>query len=77
MVSDAGHVNHPPEPRTQGRANPFRNQIEAELAGRHLIRGIVPAAVRPVCCLPGRDTGRGHKSYFLRHVLDSELMFYQ
>jgi hypothetical protein len=30
-------VNHPPEPRTEGRANPFRNQIEAELAGRHLI----------------------------------------
>jgi hypothetical protein len=30
-------VNHPPEPRTEGRANPFRNQIEAELVGRHLI----------------------------------------
>lgn len=30
-------VNHPPEPRTEGRANPFRNQIEAELADRHLI----------------------------------------
>jgi hypothetical protein len=30
-------VNHPPEPRTEGRANPFRNQIAAELAGRHLV----------------------------------------
>jgi hypothetical protein len=30
-------VNHPPQPRTEGRANPFRNQIEAELASRHLI----------------------------------------
>src|SRR5260370_34491876 len=30
-------LNHPPEPRTEGRANPFRNQIEAELVSRHLI----------------------------------------
>lgn len=30
-------VNHPPEPRSEGRANPFRNEIEAQLAGRHLI----------------------------------------
>lgn len=30
-------VNHPPEPRTQGRASPFRNEIEARLFGRHLI----------------------------------------
>jgi hypothetical protein len=30
-------VNHPPEPRTQGRANPFRNEIEAELVSRHLV----------------------------------------
>lgn len=30
-------VNHPPEPRTEGRASPFRNQIEAELVSRHLI----------------------------------------
>ena len=29
-------ANHPPEPRSEGRANPFRNEIEAELAGRHL-----------------------------------------
>jgi hypothetical protein len=30
-------VNHPPDPRTQGRAVPFRNEIEARLYGRHLI----------------------------------------
>lgn len=27
-------VNHPPEPRTQGRASPFRNEIEGRLFGR-------------------------------------------
>ena len=30
-------VNHPPEPRSEGRARPFRNEIDAGLAGRHLI----------------------------------------
>lgn len=30
-------VNHPPEPRSEGRATPFRNEIEAALNGRHLI----------------------------------------
>ena len=30
-------VNHPPEPRSEGRARPFRNEIDAVLAGRHLI----------------------------------------
>ena len=30
-------TNHPPSPRTEGRASPFRNEIDAELAGRHLI----------------------------------------
>ena len=30
-------VNHPPEPRTQGRSSPFHNEIEARLFGRHLI----------------------------------------
>lgn len=30
-------VNHPPEPRSEGRAKPFRNEIEATLAQRHLI----------------------------------------
>jgi len=32
-----GAVNHPPEPRSEGRARPFRNEIDAALAGRHLI----------------------------------------
>lgn len=30
-------TNHPPAPRTEGRAFPFRNEIEAQLASRHLI----------------------------------------
>jgi transcriptional regulator with XRE-family HTH domain len=30
-------TNWTPEPRTEGRAQPFRNEIEARLAGRHLI----------------------------------------
>lgn len=30
-------VNHPPEPRSEGRGTPFRNEIDASLAGRHLI----------------------------------------
>jgi hypothetical protein len=30
-------VNHPPEPRSEGRSTPFRNEIEAGLFGRHLI----------------------------------------
>jgi hypothetical protein len=29
-------VNHPPEPRSEGRERPFRNEIDAELNGRHL-----------------------------------------
>jgi hypothetical protein len=29
--------NYPPEPRSEGRSTPFRNEIEARLAGRHLI----------------------------------------
>jgi len=29
-------ANHQPEPRSEGRASPFRNEIEAQLAGRHL-----------------------------------------
>lgn len=29
--------NHPPEPRTEGRARPFRNEITGRLAGRHLV----------------------------------------
>lgn len=30
-------VNHPPEPRTEGRSRAFRNEITARLAGRHLV----------------------------------------
>ena len=30
-------VNHPPEPRSEGRMRSFRNRIDAALAGRHLI----------------------------------------
>lgn len=30
-------TNHSPTPRTEGRVSPFRNEIEARLAGRHLI----------------------------------------
>ncbi len=30
-------VNHPPEPRSEGRPRSFRNEIDAALAGRHLI----------------------------------------
>lgn len=30
-------VNTPPAPRTQGHASPFRNEISAELADRHLV----------------------------------------
>lgn len=29
--------NYPPEPRTESRALPFRNEIRAQLAGRHLV----------------------------------------
>lgn len=29
--------NRPPEPRTDGHPTPFRNEVEAELANRHLI----------------------------------------
>jgi hypothetical protein len=30
-------ANHPPEPRSEGRATAFRNEIEAVLVGRHLV----------------------------------------
>jgi hypothetical protein len=29
--------NHPPTPRSEGRASPFRNDLEAQLANRHLV----------------------------------------
>jgi hypothetical protein len=40
VTAGRGHhvtaVNHPPVPRTEGRASPFRNEIAGQLAGRHL-----------------------------------------
>ncbi len=39
ITADDRHVraiNHPPAPRTEGRAVPFRNEVEADLASRHL-----------------------------------------
>lgn len=59
-------VNHPPEPRSEGRARPFRNEIEVQLAGRHLVGtwknssdtryfGTVQLAV-----LPGEMVMEGH-----------------
>lgn len=30
-------VNHPPEPRSEGRSQAFRNEISAALVGRHLV----------------------------------------
>lgn len=29
--------NHPPTPRSEGRASPFRNELEAQMANRHLV----------------------------------------
>jgi hypothetical protein len=29
--------NYPPDPRTQGQVSPFRNDIEVQLANRHLV----------------------------------------
>ena len=29
--------NHPPAPRSEGRASPFRNDLEAQLSNRHLV----------------------------------------
>lgn len=51
-------VNHPPEPRSEGRERPFRNEISARLAGRHLVgewmntsdtryHGVIELAVLP------------------------------
>jgi hypothetical protein len=30
-------TNHPPAPRSEGRASPFRNELEAQMANRHLV----------------------------------------
>jgi transcriptional regulator with XRE-family HTH domain len=59
-------VNHPPEPRSEGRRQAFRNEIEARLIGRHLVgewqntsdhryAGVLQLAV-----LPGEIVMQGH-----------------
>lgn len=64
-------VNHPPDPRSQGRVQPFRNTVEALLVGRHLIGewqntsdtrycGAVQLAVQPgETMMVGQYTGVG------------------
>lgn len=64
-------VNHPPGPRSQGRRRPFRNEIEARLAGRHLVGvwqntsdtrycgGLQLAVLPGECVMQGHYTGVG------------------
>ncbi len=64
-------VNHPPEPRSQGRRQAFRNEIEARLAGRHLVGvwqntsdfrycgGLQLAVLPGECVMQGHYTGVG------------------
>jgi len=65
---------HFPEPRTEGRHNPFRNEIEFELANRHLLGhwknisdtryfGTIHLAV-----LPGENVLEGHYTAFASDV---------
>lgn len=67
-------ANYPPAPRTEGRAQPFRNEIEAQLASRHLIGhwrntsdtryfGAVHLAV-----LPGEMVMEGHYTGFASDI---------
>lgn len=41
QIGEAGGLlaitNSPPEPRSEGRASPFRNDLDAQLANRHLV----------------------------------------
>jgi hypothetical protein len=71
-------TNYPPAPRTDGRAFPFRNEIEATLASRHLIGhwrntsdtryfGSVHLAV-----LPGETIMEGHYTGFGSDISVSE-----
>ena len=59
-------VNHPPEPRSQGRGRPFRNEIEARLAGRHLVGEWQNTSDTRYCgglqlaVLPGETVMQGH-----------------
>jgi hypothetical protein len=59
-------VNHPPEPRSQGRGKPFCNEIEARLAGRHLVGEWQNTSDTRYCgalqlaVLPGETVMQGH-----------------
>ena len=59
-------VNHPPEPRSEGRGRPFRNEIEAGLFGRHLIGEWRNTSDTRYCgalqlaVLPGETVMQGH-----------------
>lgn len=59
-------VNHPPEPRSQGRSRSFRNEIEARLAGRHLVGLWQNTSDTRYCgslqlaVLPGESVMQGH-----------------
>lgn len=59
-------VNHPPEPRSQGRRQAFRNEIEARLAGRHLVGEWQNTSDTRYCgglqlaVLPGETVMQGH-----------------
>jgi hypothetical protein len=66
--------NYPPTPRSEGRASPFRNDIEAQLANRHLIGhwknsndhryfGSIHLAV-----LPGETVMEGHYTGFASDI---------
>lgn len=66
--------NFPPTPRSEGRASPFRNDIEAQLANRHLIGhwknsndtryfGSIHLAV-----LPGETIMEGHYTGFASDI---------
>jgi hypothetical protein len=59
-------LNHPPEPRSQGRWQAFRNEIEAQLAGRHLVGEWQNTSDTRYCgalqlaVLPGETVMQGH-----------------
>lgn len=67
-------VNHPPEPRTEGRARAFRNEIDAELSNRHLIGHWRNTSDRryfgslQLAVLPGETVMEGHYTGFGRDV---------
>jgi hypothetical protein len=59
-------LNHPPEPRSQGRRRAFRNEIEGRLAGRHLVGEWRNTSDTRYCgalqlaVLPGEAVMQGH-----------------